>query len=312
VPETPTEKAPARKAVKRAVPAKTPARKTATKTATKTAGTTGAPAGAPPLTPARPVKRTAPRRPAAPAAPPPAEPWPAARPSPAPPPKPRRPAAVPPLPASAPPPAQPPPPAAPLPVFTDPTMVYRPRDGVLRALVALTVLLLAAAAGLGTAALVEHRDTSYRTTAVVRIGPGFQPTQPTGLLIGLGVRKYAELAATHAFTADAAKRAATHATGDVTTAPLSADEIVLTVASDTAKHARALAAGAGDALVEAVNLTEAVDQPSAGDRLLANVETSPAAVSRHAPDSTRVWLLGLAAAAGVLVLGGAAALLRRR
>lgn len=187
------------------------------------------------------------------------------------------------------------------------------RDGVVRFLVTLAVLLLAAAAGLGAAALVEHRETRYRADTVVRIEPGPAPTQPDSIVVALGVRKYATLAAKPAFTAAAAQHAGlarSAAEDDVVATAGGADEVRLTVSADSSRHARALAIGAGEALVELVDLQEAADQASAGDRLLPVVLGEPSAVTKDGPERGRVWLLALLAAGAVLVLAGVGAIVR--
>lgn len=275
-PVAPVKKAPVKRAAaKKVAPAKTPAA-------------------------ARPVKKAPAKRPSLAAATPAATPWPV-RETLTPPAAPTRPAAVPapsvPAPAPATPLAAPP----------------RERDGLVRALVVLAVLLLAVAAGLGAAALVEHRDSSYRAGVVVKLSPGPDPQAPIEDSLSAGVTKYAGLAASHAFTVNAAQRAGVASSdvqGDVQAAPSGSDAVSLTVKASSAAATRKLAQGAGDALVEAVNLQEAADQTSAGDRLSAAVDATPPSATKTAPKARDAWVAGLLGAGAVLVLAGVGAVVR--
>ena len=272
VAEAPVKKAPAKKtAAKRAPAKKAPAKK--------------APVKRPTLAQSTPASTPWPVRAAAPAPPPAAVP---------------RPAAVP-----------PPPPARP--AAEAPVAPVRQRDGVVRLLVTLAVLLLAVAAALGAAALVEHRDATYQSRTAVRLDPGPDPTLPIAETVQAGLTKYADLAGSSAFALDAARRAGIPASslkGDLAAAPSGTDTVELTVQASSASRARALATGAGDALVEAVNLQEAADQASAGDRLAAAVVGTPSAVVKTAPSSRDAWVAALLAAGAVLVVAGLAAVLR--
>jgi hypothetical protein len=190
----------------------------------------------------------------------------------------------------------------------------RARDGVARFLVTVAVLLLAAAAGLGAAAFVEHRDSTYRSSVVVRLDPGPAPALATGQTLSAGGTTYLRLAATHEFTVTAATRAGlatSDVQGDVQTHQRAPRQIELDVFAKTGKEAQALATGAGDAFIDLVNLNEAATQTSAGDRLLAAVVAPPEAVSKTAPKDRDAWIAGGLAAGVVLVLAGVTALLTR-
>ncbi|MCU1622019.1 MAG: hypothetical protein JWL79_864 [Frankiales bacterium] len=190
----------------------------------------------------------------------------------------------------------------------------RERDGVARFLVAVAVLLLAAAAGLGAAAFVEHRDTAYRASVVVRLDPGPAPALATDQTLSAGGTTYLRLAATHEFTLNAAMHAGLATSvvkGDVQTHQRAPRQIELDAFAKTGKEAEELATGAGDAFIELVNLNEAVTQTSAGDRLLAAVVTPPGGVSKTAPKDRNAWIAGGLAAGAVVVLAGLALLLRR-
>jgi hypothetical protein len=293
VPVAPVEQAPARKApgttppVKRP-PVATPVKAPAKKAPAKKAAAKKAPAKTP-------VKRTVKKvavpdvggRPAT-------TPWPVAQ-RPVPPKTPRA-AAVPPV------------------VPADPVEPARERDGVARFLVTVAVLLLAAAAGLGAAAFVEHRDSTYRSSVVVRLDPGPAPVLATGQTLSAGGTTYLRLAATHEFTLNAATRAGlaiSDVQGDVQTYQRAPRQIELDVFAKTGKEAQALATGAGDAFIDLVNLNEAATQTSAGDRLLAAVVAPPEGVSKTAPKDRDAWIAGGLAAGAVLVLAGVTALLRR-
>jgi hypothetical protein len=67
--------------------------------------------------------------------------------------------------------------------------------------------------------------------------------------------------------------------------------------------ARRLAVAAGPAFVELVDIQEAVNQPSEGDRLRAVVLAGPNGVTKTAPQDSDVWLAAGLAAGVVLVLG---------
>jgi hypothetical protein len=190
----------------------------------------------------------------------------------------------------------------------------RERDGVTRFLVTVAVLVLAAAAGLGTAAFVEHRDRTYRASVVVRLDPGPAPVLATDQTLSAGGTTYLRLAATHEFTLSAATRAGLATSvvkGDVQTHQRAPRQIELDAFAKTGKEAEALATGAGDAFIELVNLNEAATQTSAGDRLLAAVVAPPEGVSKTAPKDRDAWIAGGLAAGVVLVLAGVTALLRR-
>lgn len=189
----------------------------------------------------------------------------------------------------------------------------RERDGLLRFLVVLAVLLLAAAAGLGAAALVEHRDSTYRAEVVVQLSPGPDPAGSVDDAIASGVTSYASKASSHAFTVTAAQRASVSTAdvkGDIVGEAHGKNQVRLAVLAETATQARTLAVGAGDALVELVNEDQAVNEPSAGDRLSAAVQGEPAAAVKTAPDDSDAWIAGGLAAAAVLVLSGLAVVLR--
>ena len=301
--EKAAEKTPAKAAApKTATPKKAPAKKAPAKApaAKKAPAKTATSATAPKKAPA--AKKALAKRPSLADSAPATTPWPV-RPPAVPPAPPSRPAAVPP----------PPTPAPAAPVVAAPPRAPRERDGVVRFLVALAVLLLAAAAGLGAAALVEHRDSTYKAGTVVRLAPGPDPTAPIDQTIATGVSKYADLAATHAFTLNAAQRAGLTGSalqGDVQAAQSGTDSVALTVFASTSKQARALAAAAGDGLVEAVNIQETVDQPSAGDRLAAAVVGDPSPASKTAPKTSSAWIAALLAGGAVLVLAGLGAVLR--
>jgi hypothetical protein len=212
-------------------------------------------------------------------------------------------------------PAVPPPPvlaSPPVPASPPPLPDGEP-DRVLRFLVALAVLLVAVAAALAAAALVEHRDGSYRAKAVVQLTPGPDPANAVEDAVTQGLTTYASRASSHEFTVTAATRgevATSAVTGDVVGKQRGTDRIELDVLAATPTEARALATGAGDALVELVNEDQAVSQPSAGDRLAASVVAGPQKVAKESPKDRDAWIAGALAAGAVLVLSGVAAVLR--
>ncbi|MFN2538558.1 MAG: hypothetical protein ABR549_10465 [Mycobacteriales bacterium] len=205
------------------------------------------------------------------------------------------------------------PPPVPAVVATETTVPAREGDGLLRFLVMLAVLLLAAAAGLGAAAFVEHRDTSYRAVLVVQLTPGPDPAGSVEDAIAQGVTRYVSQASAPTFTETAARRAdvaGSDVKGDVMAKQRGTDQVELEVRASTAAQAKTLAAGAGDALVELVNLDQVVSQPSAGDRLSAAVIGEPERIGKAAPKDRDAWIAGALAAGAVLVLAAVAAVLR--
>jgi hypothetical protein len=184
---------------------------------------------------------------------------------------------------------------------------------VLRFLVALAVLLLAAAAGLGAAALVEHRDSAYRAEVVVQLSPGPDPAGSVDEAVASGVSNYVSKASSHDFTLTAARRAGVSTSavqGDIVGKARGKNQVELDVLAETAAEARTLAVGAGDALSELVNEDQAVNEPSPGDRLSAAVQGDPAPSVKTAPDDSDAWIAGALAAGAVLVLSALGVVLR--
>ncbi|MCU1602734.1 MAG: hypothetical protein JWO22_3443, partial [Frankiales bacterium] len=206
-------------------------------------------------------------------------------------------------------------PAAPASLAAEPVATPAPResDGLVRFLVLLAVLLLAAAAGMGAAAFVEHRDSTFKASTVVRLDAGPDPALPIEDTLSQGVTTYVAAASDHAFTLTSEQRAGVAPAavqGDVQAVQRAPRQITLSVLAKTSGEARALATGAGDAFVELVNLQETVNQASAGDRLAAVVVGPQDGVVKTAPKARDAWIAALLAAGAVLVLAGVGTLLR--
>lgn len=302
VPPAAPAKAPAKRPAKKApVPLATPVKKAPVKKAAAKTPAVKAPAAKAPAAKRAPAKKLAVPEPGT----PPLTPWPVSQ---APVPAPAVVAAPPAAPAPVVPPAAPV--AAVAPAAEAPS---KGDDGLLRFLIMLAVLLLAAAAGLGAAAFVEHRDTSYRAEVLVQLAPGPDPAAPVADALAQGVERYASQTSAHPFTATAVRRAGlspSASKGDVVGKAHGTNQVELVVLAATAQEARTFATGAGDALVELVNLDQVVSQASPGDRLSAAVIGEPQGVTKAAPKDRDAWIAAVLAAAAVLVLAGVATLLR--
>jgi hypothetical protein len=206
--------------------------------------------------------------------------------------------------------AAPPPPAAPLPT---PAPAPRQPDRVVRIALLLTVLLLALAAGLGTAAFVEHRKVTWQSVAVVRLDAGVAPTTSTEDSISAGVVTYLGKTATAEFTKNAAQDAqvaASSVRGTITSRQSTSSLIALEAHASTAKDAAALASGAADSFVQLVNLDQVANQPSEGDRLSAAIVSAANSTTKTSPKQRDAVIAGALAALAVLVLSGGAAAVR--
>jgi hypothetical protein len=196
---------------------------------------------------------------------------------------------------------------------TEPVVPARRGDVLVRILLTLTVLLLAAAAGLGAAALVENRDATYNADVVVRLDPGNDPQGSIEAAVLAGMTRYLNQTGSHAFTLTAAQRAGVSVADlrtDVRSSQIAARQIRLAVQASTSAGTQALANGAGDALVELVNLDQASNVASPGDRLSAAIERPAKEPTKTSPKDRDAYAAGGLAAGAVLLLSGVGALLR--
>ena len=184
----------------------------------------------------------------------------------------------------------------------------------LRVLVALTVLLLAAAAGLGAAAAVESGPMTWEVAATVQLAPGDAPSQNPTDALAAGVARYRAKVTNRSFTALSAFRAglpAGQVREQVTAGPGAKGELRLTARAATVASARALAAAAVQGLIETVTSDQQLAAPSRGDRLTASGTGPTGSAVRVAPRDRDAWLAGGLTAGAVLLFTAVALLLRR-
>jgi hypothetical protein len=187
---------------------------------------------------------------------------------------------------------------------------------LVRVALLLTAALLALAAGLGSAALVERGKATWQSVAVVRLDVGPDAAAPADQLLGAGATRYLRQVATPAFTATAAQVggvAGAAVRRDVTARQTAPQLLDLTAYAATSRQAAALAAGASQAFVQAVTGDQAGTVAVPGDRLTATVLAAATLTARIAPKRRDAELAGAAAAAVVLGLAvGGTLLVRRR
>lgn len=189
----------------------------------------------------------------------------------------------------------------------------REPDRVLGRLVGLAVVLLALAGGLGVAALVEHRSAAYESDVIIRLDQGPQPAAPVAGALVAGLTRYLALTSTPGFTYDVTTRAGLSRTGNVDVAALRVAPrlLQLVVHASTPAAASRLAGSARDSFVALVDEDQAANVANAGDRLAAIVVQEPSHPVRTQPTAGTAALDGALACAAVLVLAGAAAVVRR-
>jgi len=281
VAKAPANKAPAKKAPAKATTApakKAPAKKAAAKKApAKTGGTTTAG-----------VRRGVPAPPARPL------------------PRPTAGAATP----APPPPAAPPPPRVVAPTTVVPAQRKSSRGA--RVLAVLSVLLLAVAAGLGTAAYVLTGEQTWESRAAVRLVAGPAPTVDPTTAVRNGVDRYGDKVPGFTLTAATAMGVPQDdVRGSFETANPEPDVIGIVVRASHRNQAVLLAGAAANELIKTVTQDEKTVAPSAADRLAAVVTGTATTPERTRPDDAVAGLAGGLAALAVLLVGGLVAILRR-
>jgi len=171
-----------------------------------------------------------------------------------------------------------------------------------RVLLRLTVLLLAAAAGLGAAAWVESGEKSFQASAAVRLVPGEAPTvDPAAALQEARTRYVAHPPISTPVVASSAGIPFDDVRSALKLTKAGKAEIVVTAEAADGAEAQYLAAVAVDSLLKAV----AADQlPVAhpGDRLSAVVSRSVSLPEKSSPSTARAGLAGGLASALVLMV----------
>ena len=183
-----------------------------------------------------------------------------------------------------------------------------------RAVVALTVLLIAAAAGLGAAAAVESRPMTWEAVATVQLVAGDNPSPNRAGALAAGVARYEAKVANSSFTALSVFKAglpAGQVREPVTAGPGAGGELRLTARAATVASARALAAAGAQGLVETVDSDQQLAAPSRGDRLHATTTGAAGSVVRVQPRDRDAALAGGLAAGAVLLVAAVVVLLRR-
>lgn len=207
--------------------------------------------------------------------------------------------------------------ADPLPAVEGPPALPSPirqgqptRSGALWAGSVLVVLLLAVAAGLGTATLVLKRTPTFEARAVVQLVPVGTASQD---VLRAAVATYSQQLAGRDLTGDASASVGVRRRelrGAVRVQTAGPDTIRLVVRAASAGDAQAVAQAAGTALVELVVVDQIKKAATPEDTLSATAVGSTVA-DRVKPSNTEaVTAAGLAAAA-VLVLAGLGAGVRR-
>jgi hypothetical protein len=182
----------------------------------------------------------------------------------------------------------------------------------LKLAVALIVLLLAGAAGVGAAAAVESRPATWESTALVQLTPGAAPSKTPDLSVA--VVRYRGKVANSSFTALSAFKAGvtnSHVRDSIASRSVGGDELRLVAHGSTAQAASALAAAAAQNLVETVTSDQQLEAPAKGDRLRATVAALDGSAVRVQPTDRDAALAGALAAGAVLLISAVGYLLRR-
>ncbi len=178
----------------------------------------------------------------------------------------------------------------------------------------LIALLLAVAAGLGTAALVQSRDSTWEATSVVTLLTGPQPSVNSVDALAGGQDRYVDKVANASFTAQAALKAGMpddEVRDNITARRQGGEALAVVASASSSDGALALADAAGVTLVATVVNDQALASPP-GDRLGATVSGPSTTAERTTPSATSVLLVGLLAGVAVLLLAGVVLVVGRR
>lgn len=185
---------------------------------------------------------------------------------------------------------------------------------LLVAVLFVVTLLLAGAAALGVATVIDDRPQTWRSTAVVRLVPGTAPA--TGDLRA-DVARYQSSSSTREFTESVAEDAGLSKStlrGTASVQQRAPGQLGVVVLAATSKDARVLAASAGKAVVRMVRSDQESRETNPRARLRASLPVPSTEPIKTEP-RTQDALVGAGLAAGaVLVLGtvvGAVVLNRR-
>ena len=171
-----------------------------------------------------------------------------------------------------------------------------------RVLAALIVLLLAAAAGMGAAAAVKDRPSTWRSESVVKLNPASSPGPDAQSAVVTRLVKRAQTPGFAGLTAASAGVPASELREYAEARRDGADRLVVEVQARSANGATRLAESAGRQLL----LTLATDQAVVSDperRLTAAVTTPATEAVKEKPTDRQAWLAGGLAALAVLLVG---------
>lgn len=181
-----------------------------------------------------------------------------------------------------------------------------------RLLVTLTVLLLAAAVGMGAAALVEHGQETWRSTLTVRFVPGIAASGDLSAQISKAQQAYADQVP--GLTSEVARTTGVPV-GDVRHAlsakPLGKDQIEVSAEAARGPQAEAMVIRASYAVMTRVPKDQVATVASPAERVNALVSGYATRPERTRPDDRLALVVGIAAGLAVLMLAGTLALIAR-
>ena len=173
--------------------------------------------------------------------------------------------------------------------------------------VLVVVLLFAAAAGLGTAAIVKNRAPVWEARATVTLLPGSASSTNQTDALAAGQRRYIEKVRNAGFTGIAALKSGmpdSEVVKTVVAQPGPDGTLVLVAEATTDKGAIALANGSAVTLVDTVASDQRLAAATPGDRLSASPKGPSLSAVRTTPTNRSIALAGLLAAAAVLLIAG--------
>ncbi len=192
-------------------------------------------------------------------------------------------------------------------------MAARPRPAGLGAVVLVVLALLAAAAGLGAAALVKSREATWQARGSVAFLPGADVNDVEGAQ-ALGKQTYLPRVQNSSFTAQAVFKAGLadgEVREDLQVVPYGDSGLTLVASASSAPGAVALANAAVVTLVSTVESDQVLTQPEPGLRLTPSAVGPATTAERVTPSTTSITVAGVLTGLAVLVLGLALLVLRR-
>jgi hypothetical protein len=180
-----------------------------------------------------------------------------------------------------------------------------------RVLVRLTMVLLAAAAGLGAAAVVLNGTPTWKAEVAVQLRAPEAPTTDPTVALSVALHRYAAAVPASTSSAESLTRVpAQDVRGELRGTTRGPDKVVVTAAAASSDAARALAVAGAQSLLDTVQKDQA--QVRQGDRVVAVLADSGIRARRTEPTRARAVAAAGLAAGAVLVLGLLALLRPRR